>query len=192
MSQKITATHERGDAIPALIAPRKQRRVAAFLDTPFPTKGHGEGWRLGWPTVVWSACILSEGDHRLARVEPWDQEPPRPLTRGIDRKVSPRARAADRLAPILDDRCGAAPWAACTRARHQAVGRVDAWQRRVVRLDPTTAVGDATPAGLVPRGPRKAHCPALPQVKRAMAVLAPLGFPLTTPGVAGPTAADPR
>jgi hypothetical protein len=41
MSQKITATHERGDTIPALIAPRTQMRVAAFLDTPFPVLREG-------------------------------------------------------------------------------------------------------------------------------------------------------
>jgi transposase len=48
-----------------------------------------------------------------------------------------------------------------------------------------------TPAGLCQLGPSKDHRPALPQVKSAMAVLDPLGLPLTTTVVAGHTADDP-
>ena len=79
MSQKITATHERVDDIPAILAHLKKMRVAACLDTHFPTHGHWQGWSLGWTTVVWVAFILSEGDHRLYRVEPWVKEHPRTL-----------------------------------------------------------------------------------------------------------------
>ena len=70
MSTKITATHERVDAIPAIIAHLKNMRVAEGLDTHFPTNGNWQGLSLGWTTVVWLAFILSEGDHRLYRVEP--------------------------------------------------------------------------------------------------------------------------
>ena len=48
-----------------------------------------------------------------------------------------------------------------------------------------------TPEGLFQLGHSKDHRPDLPQVKIAMAVLDPLGLPLTTTVVAGHTADDP-
>ena len=48
-----------------------------------------------------------------------------------------------------------------------------------------------TPEGLFQLGHSKDHRPDLPQVKIAMAVLDPLGLPLTTTVVAGQTADDP-
>ena len=53
MSQKITATHERVDDIPAMSAHLKKMRVAELLDQPFPTNGQWQGRSLGWTTVVW-------------------------------------------------------------------------------------------------------------------------------------------
>ena len=64
MSQKITATHERVDIAPAIIAHLKKWR-GRTVDTHFPTNGNWEELSLGWTTVVWLAFLLSEGDHRL-------------------------------------------------------------------------------------------------------------------------------
>ena len=191
MSQKIIATHERVDDIPASIAHLKNMRVAELLDQHFPTNGNWQGLRLGWTTVVWLAFMLSEGDHRLYRVEPWVKEHLRPLRRCINRKVSPRDLADDRLAPILDDLCVAERWGAFERDLNQFVLRVYDLQGRVVRVDTTTAAAYVTPAGLFQLGHSKDHRPDLPQVKIAMAVLDPLGAPLTITVVAGKTADDP-
>src|SRR5882672_12294239 len=98
--------------------------VAELLDNHFPTNGNWQGLSLGWTTVVWLACILSEGDHRLSRVEPWVKEHPRTLRRCIDSKVRPRDLADDRLATILDDLCVAERWDECERALNQSVLRV--------------------------------------------------------------------
>jgi len=65
MSKKITATHERVDDLPAIIAHLKKRHVAEVRDQHFPTNGHWQGLRLGWTTVIWLTFILSEGDPRL-------------------------------------------------------------------------------------------------------------------------------
>jgi transposase len=64
-------------------------------------------------------------------------------------------------------------------------------QGRVVRVDTTTAGAYVTPEGLFQLGHSKDHRPALPQGKIAMAVLDPLGLPLTTTVVAGHMADDP-
>ena len=191
MRQKITATHERVDDIPAIIAHLKKMRVAALLDTHFPTNGHWEGLSLGWTTVVWLAFLLSEGDHRLSRVEPWVKEHPRTLKRCIDSQGRPRDLTDDRLAAILDYLSVADHWAAFACARNQSVLRVYDLQGRMVRVDTTTAAAYVTPEGLFQLGHSKAHRPELPQVKIAMAVLDPLGWPLTMTVVAGHTADDP-
>ena len=191
MSKKITATHERVDAIPAIIAHLKKMRVAECLDTHFPTNGNWQGLSLGWTTVVWLAFILSEGDHRLYRVEPWIKEHPHTLRRCIGIKVSPRDLTDDRLATILDYLCVAERWGACERALNESVLRVYDLQGRVVRVDTTTAAAYVTPEGMFQLGHSKDHRPDLPQVKIAMAVLDPLGLPLTTTVVAGNTADDP-
>src|SRR5712691_5445720 len=191
MSKKITATHERVDDIPAILAHLKKMGVAELLDQHFPTNGNWQGLSLGWTTVVWLAFILSEGDHRLYRVEPWVKAHLSTLRRCLDRQVKPRDLADDRLATILDYLSVADHWAAFERELNQSVLRVYDLQGRMVRVDTTTAAAYVTPAGLFQLGHSKDHRPDLPQVKIAMAVLDPLGLPLTTTVVAGNTADDP-
>ena len=191
MNKKITATHERVDDIPAIIAHLKKMRVAAFLDNHFPPNGNWQGLSLGKTTVVWLAFILSEGDHRLYRVEPWGKAHQRTLSRCLGSEVKPRDLTDDRLATTLDYLSVAERWAAFERALNQSVLRVYDLQGRVVRVDTTTARAYVTPEGLFQLGHSKDHRPDLPQVKIAMAVLDPLGLPLTTTVVAGNTADDP-
>jgi transposase len=191
MSKKITATHERVDDIPAILAHLQKMGVAALLDQHFPTNGNWQGLSLGWTTVVWLAFILSEGDHRLYRVEPWVKAHQRTLSGCIACKVRPRDLADDRLATILDYLSDAERWGAFERALNQSVLRVYDLQGRMVRVDTTTAAAYVTPEGLFQLGHSKDQRPDLPQVKIAMAVLDPLGLPLTTTVVAGNTADDP-
>jgi hypothetical protein len=125
MSQKITATHERVDGIPAIIAHLKTMRVAACLETHFPTNGQWQDLRRGGTTVVWLACILSESAHRLSHVEPWVTAPRRTRSRCVGRQGTPRDLSEDRWATILDSLSVAERWVAVERAIHQAVLRVD-------------------------------------------------------------------
>ena len=191
MSKKITATHERVDDIPAIIAHLKTMRVAELLDHHCPPNGNWQGLSLGKTTVVWLAFILSEGDHRLYRVEPWGKAHQRTLSRCLGSEVKPRDLTDDRLATALDYLSVAERWVAFERDLNQSVLRVYDLQGRVVRVDTTTAGAYVTPEGLFQLGHSKDHRPDLPQVKIAMAVLDPLGLPLTTTVVAGHTADDP-
>jgi transposase len=95
------------------------------------------------------------------------------------------------LATGLDSVSVAARWIAFECERNERLMRVDHVQPRMARVDSTTAAAFVTPEGLFQRGHRKAHRPDLPQVKISMAVLAPLGLPLTTTVVAGNTADAP-
>src|SRR5712691_3692906 len=191
MSPTIAATHERVDDIPALIVPLKNMRVAALLDKHWQPNGNWQGLRLGETTVVWLAVILSEGDHRLSRVEPWVTAQRRTLSRCIGRKVTPRDWADERLATPLDSLGVADCWGAFERARHQSVLRVYDLPGRVGRVDTTPVAASVTPAGLCQLGHRKDHRPDLPQVTVSMSGLDPLGLPWTTTVVAGQTADDP-
>jgi len=166
-------------------------RVAELLDNHFPPNGNWQGLSLGKTTVVWLTFILSEGDHRLYRVEPWGKAHQRTLRRCLGSEVKPRDLTDDRLATTLDYLSVAERWAAFERDLTQSMLRVYDLQGRVVRVDTTTAGAYVTPEGLFQLGHSKDHRPDLPQVKIAMAVLDPLGLPLTTTVVAGHTADDP-
>ena len=191
MSTKITAIHERVDDIPVIIAQLKKMRVAELLDKHFPTNGNWTGLSLGWVTVVWVTFILSEGDHRLYHVEPWVKEHQRTLSRCIGRRVKPRDFTDDRLATVLDYLTIEACWLAFECELNASLIRVYHLQPRVARVDSTTAAAFVTPEGLFQLGHSKDHRPDLPQLKIALAVLDPLGLPLTTTVVAGNTADDP-
>src|SRR5207302_10961452 len=102
MSKKITAIHERVDDIPAIIAHLKKMQVAKLLDNHFLPNGNWQGLSLGKTTVVWLAFILSEGDHRPYRVEPWGKAHHRSLSRCLGSEAKPRDLAAHRLATTLD------------------------------------------------------------------------------------------
>ena len=114
-----------------------------------------------------------------------------PCSRCLGSEVQPRDLTDDRLATTLDYLSVAERWAAFERDLNQSVLRVYDLQGRVVRVDTTTAGAYVTPEGLFQLGHSKDHRPDLPQVKIAMAVLDPLGLPLTTTVVAGQTADDP-
>src|SRR5256712_4946192 len=191
MSQKITATHERVDDMPAIIAHLKKMCVADLWDNHFPPNENWQGLSLGWKAVVWLAFLLPGGAHRLSRVEPWVKAHRRTLSRCLGRQVKPRDLTDDRLATILDYLSVADRWGAFEHALNQSVLRVYDLQGRVVRLDTTTAAAYVTPEGMFQLGHSKDHRPDLPQVKIAMSVLDPLGLPLTTTVVAGQTADDP-
>src|SRR5215813_8394305 len=191
MSTKITATHERVDDIPVIIAQLTHMRVAELLDKHFPTNGNWTGLSLGWVTVVWLTFILSEGDHRLYRVEPWIKEHQRTLSRCISRRVKPRDCTDDRRATVLNYVSVEEHWIAFECELNESLMRVYHLQPRMARVDSTPAAAFVTPDGLFQLGHSKDHRPDLPQLKIALAVLDPLGLPLTTAVVAGNTADDP-
>lgn len=166
-------------------------RVAELLDKHFPTNGNWTGLSLGWVTVVWLTFILSEGDHRLSHLEPWVREHQRTLRRCLGRKVVPRDCTDDRLATVLDYLSVDERWVEFECELNQSVIRVYDLKGRIARVDTTTAAAFVAPEGMFQFGHSKDHRPDLPQLKISLAVLDPLGLPLTTAVVAGNTADDP-
>ena len=181
MSITITATHERVDDIPAIIVHLKNMHVAELLDKHFQPNGNWQGLSLGGTTVVWLTFILSEGDHRLYRVEPWVTAHQRTLSRCIGCKVTPRDLTDDRLATILDYLGVAERWGAFERELNQSVLRVYDLQGRVVRLDTTTAAAYVTPEGLFQLGHSKAHRPSIGKIKLLFTRAPHQRLPVTRP-----------
>ena len=136
-------------------------RVAELLDNHFLSNGNWQGLSLSKTTVVWLAFILSEGDHRLYRVEPWGLSPPaHPRSRRLGIEVQPRDLTDDRLATILDYLSVAARWGAFIRRYlNQSVVRVYDLQGRVVRVDMTTAGADAMTERLFQVGTQQESSP---------------------------------
>jgi transposase len=191
MSEQFTATHERVDDIPVIIAFLLQMRVAELIDKCFPTNGNWTGLSLGEMIIVWLTFILSEGDHRLYHVESWVADHQQTLSRCLGRQIEPRDCTDDRLAAGLDYLAVTENWAECETELNQSVIRLYDLNGRLARLDSTTVAAYVTPDGLFQLGHSKDHRPDLPQLKISLSVLDPLGLPLTVTVVAGNTADDP-
>jgi transposase len=186
---------ERSDDIPLLLAQMQKMDVAALLDKHFPTHGNWQGLSLGTVVVGWLAYILSEGDHRLNSVQGWAAG--LLMTLAICLKtVSLRDLdfSDDRLCLVLDHlgRDDAA-WESYESKQIATLLRVYDLKARRVRIDSTTAKSyvAVTEGGLFQFGHSKEHRPDLPQLKINMAVLDPLGLPLSITIVSGERADDP-
>ncbi len=69
MDTPLTVNTERVDDIPLLLAQLQRMEVQPLLDDYFPTHGNWQGLSLGHVAVVWLSPILSQGDHRMNRVQ---------------------------------------------------------------------------------------------------------------------------
>jgi transposase len=169
--------------------------VAALLDAHFPTHGNWQGLSLGSVAVGWLAYILSEGDHRLNSVQGW--------AAGLLMTLSVCLKTVglrdldfcdDRLCLVLD-RLGRddAAWESYESKQTATLLRAYNLKALRVRVDSTTAKSyvAVTEDGLFQFGHSKEHRPDLPQLKINMAVLDPLGLPLSITTVSGECADDP-
>jgi len=191
MPEKITAIHERVDDIPVIIALLLKMRVAELIDQHFPTNGNRTGLSLGQMCVIWLTFILTQADHRLNQVEPWVAEHQQTLSRSLGYEVEPHDCTDDRLATGLDYLSVGENWGSFETDLNRTVIRVYDLRPQRVRIDTTTASAFVTPDGMFQLGYSKDHRPDLPQLKIPLAVLDPLGLPLTTVVVAGNSADDP-
>lgn len=193
MNDHMTIVTERVDDIPLLLAQIEQMGIPTLVDAYFPTHGNWQGLSLGRLTQVWLSFILSEADHRMNQVEPWGLKRLQTLHSGVGGPVRREDLTDDRLAALLDYLGHDAAWADVEVALNQRTMRVYQLGGPRIRIDATTATSylDVTAEGLVQFGHSKDHRPDLPQIKINLAVLDPLGMPVTTEVVAGNRADDP-
>jgi len=141
----------------------------------------------------WMGHILSEGDHRLNRVQDWASKRQETLRISLGLELEALDFSDDRLVLGLDMLSDDEHWAAFEADLNRRTIRVYDLQRKCVRIDTTTASGywSVTEDGLFQLGHSKDHRPDLPQLKVVLATLDPLGMPVATLVVCGERADDP-
>src|SRR5260370_16002540 len=142
---------------------------------------------LGLTAAIWLTHILSEGDHRMNKVQGWVAHRLQTLHLCTGQEVQERWWSDDRLALVLDALAQPEVWQRFETALNQRIIRVYQLNPQRVRLDSTTASGYWTVSedGLFQFGYSKDHRPDLPQLKVMLSALDPLGLPLATQVVAG-------
>lgn len=193
MSEQPTITTERVDDTPLLLAHGARMGIPMLLDEHFLTHGNWQGLSLGWTTMGWLSHILSEGEHRMNRVQGWADKRMETLEGCMGRVVRALDFADDRLACILRTLSDNERWDTFESALNRHLLRVYALQPKRIRLDTTTGSGywSVTSDGLFQFGYSKDHRPDLPQVKVMLSTLDPLGMPVATDVVSGERADDP-
>src|SRR5262245_44701060 len=174
---------ERVDDIPVLLATLKKLNVAEVLDRHFPS---GHRWKgeltFGEVACVWLAFITSQGDHRLAELQPWAQANLHTLSACLDKAIRPLDFHDDRLADLLDRLAQGDVWQDCEVELNRPTVRVYQLDTELFRVNTTTAnsyVQTLAELGYFQFGHSKDHDDQ-PQIKVAMATLDPLGMPVTT------------
>ena len=105
---------ERIDDLPLLLAQLERMQVAALLDKHFPVHGPWAGaLTFGEVAVVWVAAIVSEGDHRLNRVETWASEHVQTLAACLGKRVRAVDFSDDRLGNLLEALSDVQTWREC-------------------------------------------------------------------------------
>jgi len=193
MTEQLAVTIERVDDIPVLIASMDRLGLAELVDEYFVLHGNWRGLSLGKVLTGWLAHILSEGDHRLNRVEDWAAKRVETLRGCLDAGLRALDFTDDRLAISLDILSDDQRWAQFETALNRRTIQVYDLKPDRVRIDSTTASGywQVTEDGLFQLGHSKDQRPDLLQVKVVLSTLDPLGMPVATQVVAGEKADDP-
>ena len=193
MTEQLAVTIERVDDIPVLIASMDRLGLAELVDEYFVLHGNWRGLSLGKVLTGWLAHILSEGDHRLNRVEDWAAKRVETLRGCLDAGLRALDFTDDRLAISLDILSDDQRWAQFETALNRRTIQVYDLKPDRVRIDSTTASGywQVTEEGLFQLGHSKDQRPDLPQVKVVLSTLDPLGMPVATQVVSGEKADDP-
>jgi transposase len=185
---------ERVDDIPVLLALLRRLRVAELLDRHYPAHHLWEGHLSpGEVVCVWLTFLLSEGDHRLYKLQPWAQQNLLTLQTCLGKPVHPLDFHDDRLADLLGALPQPEPWQAFEADLNAHTVRVYRLDPALFRIDTTTANSYAhvlSEHGVLQFGHSKGNSD-LPQLKVAAAALDPLGLPVTTAVVPGNSADDP-
>jgi len=188
----VPLINERIDDIPVLIQTLKTMGVSRIIDEICPPHGNWVGLSLGEICTVWITYILSQGDHRLCKVQSWSNNHSCTLGLLLEKPVSEFDFTDDRLAIALEKLHDADTWDKIESRLNQDVIRVYGFNSKLVRFDCTTVstYGVVDEEGLIRFG-RSKDDPTNPQIKISMAILDSLGLPLNISVVPGNCADDP-
>lgn len=183
---------ERADDIPVLLAVLRRLGIPALFDCHYPAHPLWAGdLTPGEVVCAWLAFLLSEGDHRLCKLQPWAEANLLVLQATFAKTVRPLDFHDDRLADLLTALPSA--WPDFEAALNASTLRVYDLDASLFRIDTTTAsshAGVLGEGGILQFGHSKGD-PSRPQLKVAAAALDPLGLPVAVCVVPGDGADDP-
>ena len=185
---------ERVDDIPLLSEHLNRMEIAKTIDETISVHGNWQGISLGTVIVVWLVYILSQGDHRLSRVEEWVSAHLHTLRECFGAAIKHEYWNDDHLERVLRYLSEPSSWMSLEQAMGRSIIQAYAISAEaVVRVDTTAASGyySVSEDGLFQFGKSKDHRPDLPQVKVSLATLDPLGLAVATQVVPGHRADDP-
>lgn len=189
---EVPHINERIDDIPVLIQTLQTMGVSRIIDEICPPHGNWIGLSLGEICTVWLTHILSQGDHRLCKVQSWANKHIYILNSSLGKPVSEFDFTDDRLAIALETFHDSVIWDEIESRLNQEVIRVYDFETKLVRFDCTTVSTNAVAddEGLIRFG-RSKDDPTSPQIKISIAILDPLGLPVCISVVPGNCADDP-
>lgn len=182
---------ERSDDLPLLLELLKTLEVPQILDQNLKVHGNRKGVSYGWESTIWLAHILSQGDHRMNKVQLAVEKSSQTINACIPIQMNSNDFTDDRLADILKALSDDKKWDSIQNDLNRNSIKVYELSTDVVRLDTTTVTVDTDQRGLLRLGHSKDHRSDVPQIKVMMASLDPLAMPLVTQVIAGNCADDP-
>ena len=120
---------ERIDDIPVLMQTLQTMGVSRIIDEICPPHGNWIGLSLGEICSVWIAYILSQGDHRLCKVQSWSNNHAYTLGLLLGKSVSEFDFTDDRLAIALEKLHDVEIWDKIESRLNQEVIRVYSTQQ---------------------------------------------------------------
>ncbi len=180
------------DSLPIILSLLKKMNIINLIDDIFIPHKNWSGLTVGETVGIWLSYIMAHHDHRMCSVENWVEKRQQILSDFFGHPISPKHFTDDRLARILDYFSNSERWNEFESQLNATIIRVYGVFSDLVRIDMTTANSDGiiTKRGLVQFGHSKDD-PTTPQIKVALAVLDPLGLPLTVSIHPGNAADDP-
>ena len=110
--------------VPLLIARQREMGISELIDKHYQPHGNWQGASYGELTEVWLSYILSEGDHRLNRMESWYTERQATINHYVNGELTPNDFRDDRLAILLNELSDDAKWGAFEKDLNQKTIRV--------------------------------------------------------------------
>ncbi len=193
---------ERIDDIVLLLKKIQKLEIGKLIDEKLLVHGNWVGLSVGKLTEVWLAYLLSEGDHRLNRLEGWAKGRKYMLQSFYpDDDLDSSSFTDDKLELVLDYLYGKGTWKEIERELNKSILRVYKIVKeknglKHVRLDATIGKGHkkVKEGGLFQFGHSKHFNPNLPQFKTMLSTLDTeirgQSYPLCSITVSGNTSDD--
>lgn len=185
---------ERVDDIPVLIAELEKSELSNYLDQYFPDHGNWQGLSGGKVTAGFLTYLLSCGDHRLNRVEPWVKNRLYTLRHCLDNQgFTEKDFTDDRIGALLDRYSDEKQWQIFEQAHNANMLEIHdlSTKGEAIRLDAMIVQSFRAEGENFKKGHSKQHRSDLPQLKAMVATLDPLSMPLHSVIVSGNQADDP-